>query len=301
MKTRALPFLAALALMAGCSGSATLQPGPLGNGPVTATINGQSWTSNATAGAIRQPSGLYSLTALGPSADYTLIFALHNIGGTGTFPLGTLPMLTGGTVVVSKVGSPGWSTPLNGLAGQISITTLTATRMVGTFSFTAAPLTGTGVLTVTSGTFDVPVTGTAPFAALPDNIGGRFAATVAGVASGVNGVSSILTTGAAPTLTIVAGGERTINISLANMTGAATYILSAATPARSIQVTGSGTSQTATWYSQGQGGTGTVTITSATASRIVGSFSATLVPLAGGAAGLLTVSGTFDFGRGLTF
>jgi len=53
----------------------------------------------------------------------------------------------------------------------------------------------------------------------------------------------------------------------------------------------------ATWASQVAGGSGSVQVTSVTASRIVGSFSATLVPIAGGATGNLAVSGNFEIGR----
>ena len=37
--------------------------------------------------------------------------------------------------------------------------------------------------------------------------------------------------------------------------------------------------------------------TAAVASRVIGTFTATLVPLSGGATGNLTVTGTFDMGR----
>lgn len=292
-------LLAGLVLVAAC-GSA--DPNPSGNpstdGPVKATINGQAWASSASTSAIRSANGLYSITALSLTGDYSLIFSLYNIGATGTYPLGTGPQLFGGNVVVSKVGASGWSTPLTGNAGQIVISTLTATRMTGTFSFTANPLTGTGNLAVTNGTFDIPVSGTAAFGPIADNIGGRYTGTISGTAFGIGSMSAILTTGASPTLTIAASNvERNIVLSLTNMTGAGTYALSAASPVRTLQITGSPTSQTATWNSQGTGGSGTVIITSVTASRVVGSYTATLVPLAGGATGNLTVTANFDVSR----
>ena len=267
--------------------------------PVKATINGQAWSSGTSVTAIRAATGLYSLTALNTSGDYTLAFTLNNIGAAGVYPLGTTASLSGGTVVVSKPGATGWSTPLTGAAGQIVITSLTATRLAGEFAFTATPLTGTGNLTVANGTFDVPVTGAVAFGALPDNLGGRYTGTANGASFAASGVSAILTTGTAPTLTIAATGERTIVISLVNMTGVGAYTLTNASPVRSIQVTGSPTSQTATWYSQGQGGGGTVNITTSTATRFAGNYTATLVPLGGGATGVLTLTGTFDFGRGV--
>lgn len=300
---RAAPVAACVSLLfaAACGGSTS---GPSGNqnttGPVTATINGQAWASASSAAAIRSAAGLYSLTALNVTGDYSLIFTLYNIGATGTYPLGTGLQLYGGLVTVSKPGTTGWSTPLNGAAGQISITTLTATRIAGTFSFTASPLIGTGSsLTVTNGTFDVPVTGSVPFAALPDNVGGRFGGTINGSAFAVAQATALVTTSNPATLTIVASnGERNLTMSLANFTGAGSYTLSAATPVRSLQMSGAPGNLIATWNSQSSGGSGTVVITSITAARIIGSYSATLAPLAGGASGNLTVTGTFDIGRG---
>lgn len=301
MRLRLVALLAVLMLPVACSDSSgpVTPGGQNSNGPVKATINGQAWSSTASATAVRASAGLYSLTALGSSNDYTMSFTLNNIGATGTYQLGTLASLSGGSVVVSKVGSTGWGTPINGAAGQVIITTLTASRMVGTFSFTATPLSGTGDLTVTNGTFDLPVSGATAFGTLPDNLGGRYTATAKGNAFGVSGVSAILTTGASPTLTIVSSGERVVTISLGNMTGAGTYTLSNATPVRSIQISGPLATPAQAWYSQGQGGSGTVTITTSTATRFAGTYSATLVPLAGGATGTLTVTGTFDFGRGV--
>lgn len=74
------------------------------------------------------------------STSYSLIFKLYNIGAPGTYPLGTQLSLTGGTVVVSKPGSSGWSRALTGAAGQIVITSVTASRISGTFSFTGTLL-----------------------------------------------------------------------------------------------------------------------------------------------------------------
>lgn len=295
-------FLVGLVLTVSCGSSDPTPTGNSGaNGPVKATINGQAWASGSSAAAVRTSPGQYSLSALSLTNDYSLTFFLYNIGGTGIYPLGNHSSLSGGMIVVSKPATSGWMTPLTGAAGQIEITALTATRIAGTFSFTGTPVTGTGNLAVTNGTFDVPVTGSVAFGTLPDNLGGRFALAVNGTSSGVGGVGSILTTGTPPTLVIVAAGERTMSIRLTNMTGAGTYTLSATGALRSIELTGSPTSQTATWASQPAGGSGSVTITSVTATRIVGSYSATLVPTGGGATGNLTVSGTFDFGRGATF
>lgn len=300
MRLLASTLAAGLILSAACSDSS---PGPTGNpntdGPVKATINGTAWSSSTGISAVRAAGGLYTITAFNLGGDYTLSFTLYNIGAAGTFPLGTGPQMFGGNVVVSKVGSSGWTTPLNGAAGQIVITTLTASRIAGTFAFTANPSSGTAALNVTNGTFDLPITGVA-FSALPDNVGSRYTGTIGGVAFAASVATHVVSSGSTPTLTIVASNiERNITLSLANVSAAGTYALSATTPVRSLQITGSPTSQTATWASQLSGGSGSVSITTFSASRITGTYTATLVPLGGSATGNLTVTGSFDIGRAI--
>jgi len=53
-------------------------------------------------------------------------------------------------------------TALTGAAGTLTVTSLTATRIAGTFSFTATPLPGSSLvggtpMAITGGTFDVRI------------------------------------------------------------------------------------------------------------------------------------------------
>jgi hypothetical protein len=299
--TRTPAVLLLLGVLIGCGGgSDTTDPGgnPGGITNFTAKIDGVAWAPTTAVTAINPSPGLYSLSALrvGGANAYTMVFQLYNIRGPGTYQLGAITSVFGGSANLSLPPSGGWSTPLNGTAGELVITTLTPTRMVGTFRFDAEPQAGsTGTRNVTEGVMDIPISGTGGVAAanqgskLTGNIGGTFAAA---------GVNHILGTGSNPTLTITAtNGTRNLTISLANMTGVGTYALSAATPVRSVQVSGQPGNLTATWGSQVAGGSGSVEITSVTATRIIGSFNATLAALAGGASGTLTASGSFELGR----
>lgn len=290
------------AALAACGGSKSTSPGGNNNLPaVSAKINGAAWQPSIAVTAINAAAGLYSITASQVSGanNYTMVFALYNIKGPGTYPLGVGPNVFGGTATLSRPPSGGWTTPLNGASGEITITTLTATRLVATFSFTADPITSgtTGTMTVTEGALDIPVSGTGGFA-LP-NQGSKVVGTIGGpfnaaVASGILNNPG----GASPTLTIVGSNiTRSLTISLSSMTGPGTYTLNAGTPIRTIQVSGSPGNPTATWASQVTGGSGSVTISSVTADRIVGSYTATLASLTGGATGSLAVSGTFDVAR----
>jgi hypothetical protein len=170
--------------------------------------------------------------------------------------------------------------------------------MVATFKFDTQPiLSGSpGTPKVTEGSMDIAVSGTGGFATanqghkVTGNIGGAFAAASA--------TGSLTTGGGGPTLTVVAqNGTRNITLSVANMTGVGTYPLSNVLPFRSIQVGGAAGNPLAGWGSQAAGGSGSVEVSSVTSSRIVGSFTATLVPIVGGATGNLAVSGNFDIGR----
>lgn len=297
-RTPAVLFL--LGVLIGCGGgSDTTDPG--GNPGITnftAKIDGVAWAPTTAVTAINVSPGLYSISAprVGGANAYTMVFQLNNIRGTGTYPLGTIVSVFGGSATLSLPPSGGWSTPLNGTAGELVITTLTATRMVGTFRFDAEPQAGsTGTRNVTEGVMDIPVSGAGGVAAanqgskLTGNIGGTFAAA---------GVNHVLGTGSNPTLTITAtNGTRNLTISVANMNGVGTYALSAATPVRSVQVSGQPGNLIATWGSQVGGGSGSVEITSITTTRIIGTFTATMGALAGGATGTLSASGSFELGR----
>jgi hypothetical protein len=301
--SRATALSLTLVTLAACGGSSPAAPG--GGNPnlpnMSAKIDGVLWEPTLAVQAVNFAPGLYTITAFRNTGanSYTMVLSLYNIKGPGTYPLGVITTVFGGSAVLSLPPSGGWSTPLNGTAGVIVITTLTATRMVATFNFDTAPLQAgsPGNPKVTEGRLDIPVTGTGGFALanqgskMSGNIGGTF------VASAVAG-SLTNAGGSNPIFTLVANnGTRSITMSIANMTGQGTYPLQATTPVRSIQTSGMPGNLTATWGSQLAGGSGSITISSVTADRFIGSFTGTLMPVAGGATGSLPVSGTFELAR----
>ena len=296
---------AALALLIGlaaCSGNST---GPGGNqngiADFTAKIDGVAWQASLAVTAQNPIAGLYSITAFRTTGSnaYTMVFALYNIRGPGTYALGVAPNVFGGTAQLSMAPSSGWATKLDGVAGEIVITTLTSDRIVATFHFTADPiLSGTaGTRVVTEGHMDIAVAGTGGLA--PDNLGSKVTGTIGGAFSAAAATATITNAGGSnPVFTLVANNSvRSVTISLANMVGPGTYTLSSTTPVRSIGVSGVGGNLLATWATQLPGGGGSVTISSVTTTRIMGTFTATLVPLGGGATGNLAINGTFDMGR----
>ena len=298
MRLPAFALIVGLIFVAACGGDDPTPSGPGSTvGPMTAGINGTQWTAS-TASAVTAGTGLLVINGTRlTTPNYTLSFTLSNIGSVGVYALGVGVNMFGGTVVASSPTLGGWSTPLSGSAGEINVTTLTASRIAGTFAFVATPQSGaTGNLTVTSGSFDVPITGI--LGAVPANAGNKVSATIGGVAFNAAAATGLVNSGSSPSFSIAALNlDRNMSIALANVSAAGTYALSAVTPVRSIQISGIPGSAAATWGSQLTGGSGSVTITTFSASRVIGTFTGTLVPLAGGATGNLAVTGTFDMGR----
>jgi hypothetical protein len=300
-KTLALLFVSLTAC--GGSDSAT---GPTGttNGTFTATIDGQAWvsTSNQITGGTASTSSIPGYVILTGSkvvsaTNYTtLTLALGYLAGTGTYPLGVNPVSTaGGSGLVFGVQGTGigtWSTNFTGNAGTLTITSLTATRIVGTFQFTAPPqsfTTTTGTRVVTNGAFDLPLPGN--FVVAPaTNKGSKISGTVGGaawnaatvIALGANGVFTIGGTTDSLSLSLSTGRTVTAGSSYPiGGTGGAQFLISK-------------TGTSLAWSSAiGTASVGTLTIASLTANRVAGSFAATLLGGAG-TSGSLVVNATFD-------
>jgi hypothetical protein len=294
---RLLRVVLVLALAACGGGDGPTNPFADGVTNFTAKIDGVAWNAEFAPVASNPQAGMYVISGIRTQGSaYTIVLNLNNITGTGAFPLGVNLTAFGGYALLSDA-SVGWSTPLDGASGEVVITTLTATRIVGTFEFVAEPVVGTGVTReVTDGQFDITLTGTGGVA-LP-NQGSSVTGTIGGAFTSAQ-ATHVLSIGGTPTLTIVANNtDRSVSMSIANMTGAGTYTLSGSAPIRTIYANADlANNPTAVWRSDQAAGSGEVIISSVTADRIVGTFTATLAPFSGGAAGNLSVSGSFSLGR----
>ncbi len=289
----------------GGDGGGSTGPGGGGNGQFrfTAKIDGANWVSTAGVEAVGVPvtlPGLFALTGtqLGTGGQ-TIVITLYNIPGPGTYPLGTGVSVPGGNALISSPTGGGWRTPQSGADGTITITTLTATRMEGTFSFTAVAFTGnaTGTKTVTDGSLVLELKPTGTIGPLPDNAGHKVSATLNGTSFNAAEVSAIYTSSGSFT---VAGNSntRSVSISLSSVTAAGTYALSNNNPIRSLGVTVyNGTTVTSLHNSALAGSSGSVTITSLTATRIKGTFNAVLGAGPGTTGTMTVTNGTFDVGR----
>lgn len=127
-----------------------------GDGAVTATINGTAWrSSKALDHALRANANAQVITLSATNLPTSIAIALGPITNPATFSMdagnpsnAVVTMTNGATTTI-------WSTGLSGGKGTITVTTLTSTRIAGTFSFDAVSNAGAATLHVTNGTFDL--------------------------------------------------------------------------------------------------------------------------------------------------
>lgn len=305
-------FLAALAACGGGDGGGPggptppppppPPPPPGGTANFTATVNGQAWASAANLATVTAAaSGTYIISGgvVQGTSSRAVTLTLMNIPGPGTYPLGTGAGVSGGGGIYAE-SSGGWGTSLTGEAGTITLTTLTAQRIAGTFSFTADAVSGgaTGTRAVTNGSFDLPIANGTTTPVPPQNRM-RISATVGGQPWNA---ATVVRIGTSQSFSF--GGSNTrhsLNIAFLGLNGAGTYTLGDGVLA-SVQVApppgGSVSGPLCCWNGTGAGATATVTVTSFTAERIIGTFAFNLPVVSGGATAPLTaVNGTFDVAR----
>lgn len=302
-----------LPLLTACGGGgdgSTTGPGP-GPGPgpsntvgtFTANLDGSNWvsTTNQVAGTSsgqNQIPGLITMvgTQLVSATNYTTIsITLGYIAGTGTYPLGVNHGTTAGGIgtVFAPQGSGfgTWSTNLAGSGGSVNVTSLTSSRIAGTFQFTAPPQSfssTTGTRVVTNGAFDMPLpTGFVP--ATASNPGSKMSASINGAAW--NG-ATVLAVGNGGVF-VLGGTTDTLSVSIATGTvvsAGLSYPIGGPSGA-TMTVIRSGTSRS---WSSGTQATGTLSITSLSPTRVTGTFAAALAPGAGTTGGLTLSNGSFS-------
>jgi hypothetical protein len=146
--------LLAIALAAGCGGDAT---GPADGGPMSAIIDGARWSASSSAGAIQVVRTDQFIVVAGSSIDLVAIsFSIPNVTGPGTHPV--VPPSPYSAFVNEQFGERSWISSLPGGTGSVTVTSVSATRIAGTFQFEAVPVpntAATGKRVVTDGRFDV--------------------------------------------------------------------------------------------------------------------------------------------------
>ena len=281
----------ALALFACGGGDDTDKPpttpgGSTGN-QMTAKLDGQAWTGSAQVQGGQAGARMGNINIIGTklSPQVIVTLSLSYIDGPGTYPLG-VNFLTnaGGTAIVSKA-SEFWTTPMSGAAGSVTITMRTATRIAGTFAFTAEKTVGEGApIVVTDGEFDI--TKAAGLPALPTGKGSTLsadlgdahwnAATISVEAAGehIGGSSTDYVMGLSVNQTPVAGRSYAIG--------------------RDATVSSERADNNDSWLSATQDSVGYISISRVTSERLEGTFAGHLDPHGTASSPLVITNGSFS-------
>lgn len=308
--SRTSALASALALLAACGGKTGTGPNvpppppPPGGGAVTALVNGQPFGTVSYAQAAHTFSGSYIISVQSVSGvnSKAISISLMNIAEAGTYPLGTGANVEGGFASYVENGA-GWGAALSGEAGSITLTTLSDTRMIGTFTFTGTEHTGgaSGTRTLTNGSFDLPVTTTGTFVPVPDSKRSTLHATVGGQPYVGSTIGSVNTQGGRFVVSII-NTKYSLSFSFNGLTAPGSYAVSAVPGIlSSVDVgppPGASASGPLCCWSSALGGSGSVVVSTVTPTRVTGSFAFTINPSSGGATVPIEVTGgTFSFGR----
>jgi hypothetical protein len=297
----------------GCGGSTAPVSTNGGGGSFSASIDGAAWTADASNAEARhaQP-GKYVLsgTKITGTSSLGLELDLYNVSGPGTYPLGVGEKVFGGVGWVTAAQPPTyWLTPNSGAAGTVTVTSLTSSRIAGSFSYNAPAYTiignATGTRVVTNGTFDLPIRITGTVGPLATNAGGKMSATIGGAPWNAANVN--VTTGGA----LKISGDNSsflVGINLTSVTGPGSYTLMMS-PLRVLTVSGPSTNPTGLNCCWGGFVTvvdtvatladvGSVNITQFGNGRIIGTFGAVLggIPNTLAKGQLVIANGSFDLG-----
>lgn len=266
-------------ILVSCGGSSRSPTGPgnpgsggpaIGVSTLTATIDGVPWTATGgTGGGFNNQ--ILSVTGL--DSRQTLLFGLNMNRGLGTYVMtDTDPSAINALLALTPSGMA-WQAFGSFGSGTVTITTLTSTNAVGTFSFTLRGVPGTGATgtkSIVGGTFNVALTGQPPVP--PSIVNGTISALVDGNAWRGASLARAFTVG--PVLS-VAGQDtdgRALTMAIV-ATGPGTYSLNHPNASNAVMTLGG-----QQWFTAFVGGLGTVTITQFTSTRVAGTFALTLQP-----------------------
>jgi hypothetical protein len=294
VRTVALLLCVPLLMAVGCGGSdGPSNPGGGGGGgggnSFTAVIDGVNWASDEafiSVTGISTPTreGMLIITGFEASSGRGLSMGISFFIGPATQPLGVNTGTTPGGTGTVMVTPESWTTPMSGQAGFITLSARTATRVAGTFNYTAEALGGAvpAARVVTGGAFDITKDSGLP--PLPTGVGSTAIATIGGVPW--NAATIVGLSGGGTSFTLAADNTSySITLSPKQLVSAGnTYGI----PSQmGITVLRTGTADS--WWGGLGADIGSITITTLTTNRVVATFNGNLVPL--NAVGNLAVGG----------
>jgi hypothetical protein len=264
---------------------------------MSARIDGTSWTANqvqATPGGASVPGSVVILgIKVSGNSTSSISLALGYISGPGTYPLGVNQGTSAGGTGIYLTTSPSSAqnrtTPLNGNAGTLVITSLSATHLEGTFEFVAEPILGstfTGNRSITEGTLDIDL----PSALSAVPVANHGSSISAGLGATAFNAATVVGLGNSGSFSF-GGGNDSLNLSFVTSTPVTTtgdYAF-----LTNFNITLSDLKLNHNWGGV-SGDSGKVTITSLANGRIVGTFSGRLHALGGAQPDLNVTGGSFD-------
>jgi len=154
MRRRALLASSVFLFAAACGGSdsssVTGTTGGTQTGPISATIDGKAWGATGVSASYKNNLLVFSAFELASGISLSVT---SGVTAPGTYSLSFNNTNTGIGLVI--LGTQSWSSSAQGGTGSLTITTITANHVVGTFSFDAPPLSSaTGTRHVTGGKID---------------------------------------------------------------------------------------------------------------------------------------------------
>lgn len=271
----------------GDDGKEPTNPGGQSGNHMTAKIDGVAWTGSAEVHAGTSGARMANMNIIGTDLSplVSVILNLSFVEGPGVYPLGVNPLTNaGGTGSVVRA-TDHWLTPLSAMAGSVTITTRTSTRIAGTFAFTADRTPGTGApVVVTDGEFDV--TKAAGLPPLPTGTGSEVSAEMDG------------TSWSGATVSVEQNGERFggSNTTYAMSVGFHDAPIQGHTYAigPTASMSASRTDNNDSWLSASQDSVGYVIVSKVTAERLEGTFAGHLAPAGTASSPLVVTNGSFS-------
>ncbi len=157
------PALCALLAVVACGGDTGTGAGGATTSSLSATVDGLSFSPPNTAIIATKNGGAVAFTGTQTvgNTTITLTINLPNVTVPGTFTLNPNSPSQFGRVILSQGSAAttgAWSTVLSPGTGSVTVTTVAAQRVAGTFQFTGQfdpTSNATGQKSVTSGNFDL--------------------------------------------------------------------------------------------------------------------------------------------------
>jgi len=128
-------------------------PNLVTNGSFNAAIEGVAWSAEGNVSVVQREG---NVTVVAVSPTYTITLNLGHATNVGDYPL-NLPAILGPSASLTHASGARWATGTIDATGLVTLSTLSASRIAGTFAFAGLSVTG-GVVSfahVTRGTFDI--------------------------------------------------------------------------------------------------------------------------------------------------